>query len=1032
MSDVFISYSRKDTQFIREILELLAANKREAWIDLHDIDYSVKWWEEICAGIDGADNFVLFVSQSSLESLFVHREIEYALSHQKRIIPFLIKRVDEEAMFEAWRSSPDLSKYEQMTRANWKSIQDIQWIDYTLLNDASLAVETLLATVDTDPQRVKLHTRLLLRLRDWESQGQNPSGLLRGEELAQYEQWRTDTHQKGTPPHATEEQEAYIAESRRYEDAEEAKRLQRERLVRRFRIASVFLAGFLILAVVATIVTIGYANNAVSAQQTSVAKEAQAVTQVAQAGVTLQAGSTLIASGITEIAINGQTLTPIPPQLTAVAQTLVAGGSMIESLKLSASANSILRSAGGNAETAALLGIRVLRKIYLPNADGALVDATNRLMALPQEFKSNDFGYNVAFSPDGKTFLLATHGGNAPIELRNTASSTVIWTINPGGSSGFTDVVFSPDGKMIAAAGNDHSTLLLDAATGKTVHVLTGHSDVVARAVFSPDSKTVLTIGSGNDLTARLWDAATGSQIFSTPTTGGFDSIFFFQDGQTFYARGNVYSSADGHQLPQGSVGGGSLAVSPDGTTYIAGLHPIVELRDIASGQVIRSFTGHTDSVDSAAFSSDGTKLVTGSRDNTARVWDVASGKLLMTLSGHSAPVESVAFSPDGTLVLTGSSTARLWNLISGKQQITISVPRGITASALSPDGKTILAGDVNGGTALWDLNTGQLLQTFTKDGPDIKSVDFSPDGKMVAVPGYDPANAIVQLFDPANGKLLKTFTTPSNEPFVQRLAFSADSKMIFAAVNDGTAQLWDVESGQLLRAFKNSPSANHAQISFSADAKAVVLDGGKSWLEPASGATVNFPDIPNNGGPLGIVFSADGSLFAVADSVTAAVWDVAKQRPVNHFSGHNDRITSMAISPDNRLLLTGSADKTARLWEIASGRLLRVYSGHTSAVTSVAFMPDGKKIVTGSLDMTIRTWITDYNDMIAYACSRVGLDLSPEDRTYYEVSDQEPTCPQFGSQSSALLPTTTPMPTRTPLPRWTPIMTPTPDKSKP
>ena len=255
---------------------------------------------------------------------------------------------------------------------------------------------------------------------------------------------------------------------------------------------------------------------------------------------------------------------------------------------------------------------------------------------------------------------------------------------------------------------------------------------------------------------------------------------------------------------------------------------------------------------------------------------------------------------------------------------------------------------------------------------------------------------------------------------------------MIFAAVNDGTAQLWDVESGQLLRAFKNSPSANHAQISFSADAKAVVLDGGKSWLEPASGATVNFPDIPNNGGPLGIVFSADGSLFAVADSVTAAVWDVAKQRPVNHFSGHNDRITSMAISPDNRLLLTGSADKTARLWEIASGRLLRVYSGHTSAVTSVAFMPDGKKIVTGSLDMTIRTWITDYNDMIAYACSRVGLDLSPEDRTYYEVSDQEPTCPQFGSQSSALLPTTTPMPTRTPLPRWTPIMTPTPDKSKP
>jgi WD40 repeat protein len=122
--------------------------------------------------------------------------------------------------------------------------------------------------------------------------------------------------------------------------------------------------------------------------------------------------------------------------------------------------------------------------------------------------------------------------------------------------------------------------------------------------------------------------------------------------------------------------------------------------------------------------------------------------------------------------------------------------------------------------------------------------------------------------------------------------------------------------------------------------------------------------------------------------------------------------MTSMAFSPDNKLLLTGSADKTARLWDVSSGQLLRVLSGHTAAVTSVAFTPDGKRIVTTSLDKTVRTWITDYNDLLAYACSRVGRDLTSEERILYGIANQEATCPQFGGQSQPLMPTTTPMAT--------------------
>jgi WD40 repeat protein len=999
MSDVFLSYSRKDTRFVREIFELLNARKREAWIDLHDIDYSVKWWEEICNGIDGADNFVLFVSQNSLESLFCHREIQHALEHNKRIIPFLIKPIDQDAMFQTWENNPDLKNYERSARENWESIQTIQWIDYTQINDVNKALDTLLVTVDTDPERVKLHTRLLLRLRDWESGGQNPSGLLRGDELTLYEQWLTESRQKGTSPHPTEEQETYIATSRRVQDELEAKRVQRERLIRRFRVASIALGVFFILAVVATFL--------------SIAREARTNAQVA--------------AGNTQIAIIGQTLTPIPPRLTAVAQTIVAGSYMNESLRLSGEANYILRTDAGNAEIAALLSIRVLRKMYLASADGALGDAASRLNAAPMVFTVPGIVSSVTFSPDGKTFLSGISGAGDTntdpdiVELRDTLSGSIIWTQSTQTNDIFS-VAFSPDGKLIVVAAGDHTARILDAANGKLIRVLQGHSDVVTSAVFSPKGKTILTLGGGSDLTVRLWDVETGRQIFSVPSGVGYSSLFFFPDGQTFYIGDQVYNASDGLLIQDGPAGGGTLAISPNGKTCL-GLGGAT-LVTTGNGSIVRKFSGHTDSIVSAAFSNDGKLLITGGADYTARVWEVSSGKQLLLLSGNSDWVKSVAFSPDGTKVLTGSDSVRLWDITTVNQQLTFSAPAGITASALSADGKTILVGDVDGNTGLWNLKTGKLLRNFPKDNHDVKAIALSPDGNLAAIPLTNDGSVNIDLYDLSTGELLKTFTVDAQQPFLVTVTFSSDSKMLFATDFEDITRIWDVESGQELRRFNGHDLLNHNPAIFSPGGNLVAIDGGMSWWDISSGEQLEFPS-EMNGNVMN--FSADGSLVAMANNgKTVKVWDVSTQQAVNSFSGHTDRVISLTFSPDNKLLLTGSADKTARLWDISTGQQIRVFSGHTAAVTSVAFAPDGKRIVTTSLDKTIRTWITDYNDLLAYACTLVGRDLTLEERVLYGVSGDDPTCPQFGKQSQPLMPTTTPIPTATPLSLWTPITTPT------
>jgi WD40 repeat protein len=1007
MSDVFLSYSRKDTKFVSEIFELLSVRKREAWIDLHDIDYSVKWWEEICNGIDGSDNFVLFVSQNSLESLFCHREIQHALEHKKRIIPFLIKPIDQQAMFRAWQSNPDLKNYEQSARENWEHIQTIQWIDYTQINDVDKALDTLLATVDTDPERARLHTRLLLRLRDWESRGQNPSGLLRGDELALYERWLAESRQRETPPHPTDEQEAFIAESRRVQDELEAKRIQRERLIRRFRVASIALGLFFLLAVAATLL--------------SIAREGRT--------------NALVAAGNTQLAIIGQTLTPIPPQLTAVAQTLVAGSYMNESLRLSGEANSILRTDAGNAEFAALLSIRVLRKMYLPSADAALSDAASRLKAAPLVFTYQGMVSSVTFSPDGKTFLSGISGGpdtdTDTVELRETMSGSVIWTQSAQTKDIFS-VAFSPDGKLIVVAAGDHTALILDTASGKLIRILQGHSDVVKCAVFSPNGKTILTLGGGSDLTVRLWDVETGRQIFSVPAGVGYSSLFFFPDGQTFYAGDNVYNASDGLLLKDRQIGGGKLAISPNGKASLSGINSTATLVTTSTGSIVRRFSGHTDSIVSAAFSNDGKWLVTGSSDNTARVWEISSGKQVLLLSGNSNWVRSVAFSPDGTKVLTGSDSVRLWDITTVNQQLTFTAPAGITASSLSADGKTILVGDEDGNTGLWDINTGKLLRNFPRDNHDVKAIALSPDGKLAAIPLRSTTSAgsvNIDLYDPSTGELLKTFAVDAQQPFLATVTFSSDSKMLLVTDFDNITRVWDVESGQVLRLF-NGDNPGHSLAIFSPGGNLVAIDGGMSWWNISTGEQLNFP-IEMNGNVMS--FSADGSLVAMANNgKTVKVWNVSTQQVVNSFSGHTDRVISLAFSPDNKLLLTGSADKTARLWDISTGQQVRVFSGHTAAVTSVGFAPNGKRIVTTSLDKTIRTWIADYNDLLAYACTLVGRDLTPEERVLYGVSGNDPTCPQFGTQSQPLMPTTTPIPTATPLALWTPIATPTQGNATP
>ncbi|MDR1635708.1 MAG: caspase family protein [Treponema sp.] len=366
----------------------------------------------------------------------------------------------------------------------------------------------------------------------------------------------------------------------------------------------------------------------------------------------------------------------------------------------------------------------------------------------------------------------------------------------------------------------DKRGLAVEAAGDIAVFPQLGHVSGIKSAVFSPDGKTI--VSGGADHAVKLWDIATSRELFTARHSNSVKSVAFSPDGKTILSASADYS---------------------------------LKLWDAATGREIRTFsgrsfydksstTGHSNNVNSAAFSPDGKTIVSGSgsdyevhgefsRDNTLRLWNAATGQELRVLSGHSSFVLSVAFSPDGRTIVSGSAdkTVKLWDAATGREIRTFSGGLDhVYSVAFSPDGKTIASGSF-GPPKLWDAASGKEIPLSRENYfGAVHSVAFSPDGKTILAGCWDDT---LKLWDLASGRLVRTFT--GHLESVDSAAFSPDGKRIVSGSSDGTVRLWNVATGKEIVQFVSFTGTDSAIASatrgLTVETEAAASSINSEWL---------------------------------------------------------------------------------------------------------------------------------------------------------------------------------------------------------
>lgn len=538
-------------------------------------------------------------------------------------------------------------------------------------------------------------------------------------------------------------------------------------------------------------------------------------------------------------------------------------------------------------------------------------------------------------------------------------------------------VCFSPDGKVLATAGQRGVIRVLDAATFRETCSFPAEQGEVNGLGFHPTSGQL--VSAGDDGTLRIWDLASRRLV---RTIQAHETLAF------------------------------QVAFTPDGNRMIScGKEPVIRLWDWATGSHAGTLERHEDAVEAIAVSPNGKVLGSASSDGTACLWNMKEQSLIFR--EHTvllARTISVAFSPDSRFFAAGNVQGYIKVLEIEEDFALVKALHdrlldGVQSIAFAHGSMRFLTGDRSGSLRLWSLDSPAAepasgSQSVWNDtgwlGHEgrIYDIAFSPGGKRFVSVGEDGKLKVWDSVDPspwlemdvhekpedvaflpsgetfftANGDAVYAWNAashartrlpiPGDRPF-NSIEVSPDGKLLAVGNDHGTVVLWNLKTDRVVRRWHVGDADKVEPLSFSPDGRLVAAALWPSHdkvqlLDLETGA--ELPSLPARQCEA-LAFSPDGKQLAAGDWHDIILYDLATGERLHVLQSRAKTITGLAFSPDGNLLASIGTDRRLAVWDLKAGRERASWIAHAGGIRAMTISPDGRTIATTGTEGSLKLW---------------------------------------------------------------------------